>query len=145
MAKLTLLTTTGQVHQTAGLNWGSNNKNHTTPYDAYIPIHIATIRRNPGLIPPKRPGGHAITITWDDGLVMNCLLEGDLRDSRTGVLYPKQIGSTPHKKTMGKYFRDRLNLPHTHFITLQDLQNYGRTDIDLILVAPDQYTADFSV
>lgn|SRR5690606_6724175 len=145
MAKLTLLTTKGDVHNAGGVNWGANPANHTTPLDAYIPLHIGTIRNNPGLIPAKRQGGHHIKITWDDGVVMNCLLEGNLPDSKSGVAYAKQISSTPHKNTLGRYLRSRMGLGATHFITLRDLQRYGRTDIDLILVAPDHYTADFHV
>ncbi|WP_437921506.1 hypothetical protein [Sphingobacterium sp. LRF_L2] len=145
MAKLTLLTTKGTVHNAAGVNWGGNSSNHTTPFDAYIPLHIATIRRNAGLIPPKRAGGHRIQITWDDGTVMSCLLEGNLPDSRTNLVYPKQISSTPNKNTLGLYLRNRMGLAAVHFITLADLNNYGRTDVDLVLVGPDQYTADFHV
>lgn len=145
MAKLTLLSTLGDVHDTAGLNWGANPKNHTTPLDAYIPLHINTIRTNPGLIPVKRMGGHRIQITWDDGVVMDCLLEGNILDKRTGLMYGKQISSTPHKNTLGRYIRSRMGKSAHHFITLADLNHYGRTDIDLILVGPDQYTADFSV
>lgn len=145
MAKLTLLTTRGNVHNAAGVNWGANPNNHTTPLDAYIPLHINTIRSNPGLIPVKLNGGHRIQITWDDGVVMDCLFEGNINDMYTNSIYGKQISSTPHKNTLGRYLRNRMGLGLSHFITLADLQHYGRTDIDLFLVSPGIYTADFSV
>ncbi|MGK9118044.1 hypothetical protein [Olivibacter jilunii] len=144
MAKFTLLTTKGQVHRTAGLNWGSNRNNHTTPYDSYIPIHLATIRANPNLVPPKGVHQQIITVTWDDDFVMQCLFEQN-GCIINGVLYPKAIASTPHKRDLGIYFRNRMNLPHSHFITLLDLQNYGRTDIDFAQTGPNQYSADFHV
>lgn len=146
MAKLTLLTTKGDVHNAGGVNWGANPANHTTPLDAYIPLHIKTIRSNPGLIPPKQRGGHRIRIVWDDGIVMNCLFEGNIEDKQTGVMYAKQISSTPQKNTLGRYLRDRMGLGLTHFITLADLQHYGRTDIDLTFdPVTNVYLADFHV
>lgn len=121
MAKLTLLSSLGDVHKTAGLNWGANPNNHTTPLDAYIPLHISTIGSSPRLIPVKRLGGHRIQITWDDGIIMNCLFEGTIVDGKTGLIYGKQISSTPHKNTLGRYLRNRMGLGSSHFITLADL------------------------
>jgi hypothetical protein len=145
MAKLTLLTTTGTVHQTGGLNWGSNPNNHTNPLDAYIPIHIGSVRRYAPLFSPKGAAQTVQTLTWDDGTVIQVLFEGSQTDSQTGLVYPKQIASTPNKNTLGRYFRMRMGLSATHRITLQDLQNYGRTNIDLISTGLNQYNADFHV
>lgn len=145
MAKLTLLSTKGDVHNAAGVNWGANPSNHTTPLDAYIPLHIRTIRGNPGLIPPKKRGKNRIQIVWDDGTVMDCLLEGNIEDKKAGIKYAKQISSTPHKNTLGRYLRNRMGLGLAHFITLADLRRYGRTDVDLVLVSSGRYTADFHV
>jgi hypothetical protein len=145
MALLTLLTTSGTIHQTGGLNWGSNPNNHTRPLDAYIPIHMASIRKYHPLFAPKSLGQVIQTLTWDNGTVMQALFEGNLPDSRTGLVYPKQIASTPNKNTMGQYFRRRLGVGPTHFITLQDLQNYGRTDVDITNTGPNQYFVDFHV
>ncbi len=145
MALLTLLTTSGTIHHTAGLNWGSNPNNHTRPLDAYIPIHIGSIRKYHPLFAPKSPVQVVQTLTWDDGTVMQALFEGNITDSRTGLVYPKQIGSTPNKNTMGQYFRGRLGVGPAHFITLQDLHNYGRTDVDITATGPNQYFVDFHV
>jgi hypothetical protein len=145
MPDITLLTTKGQVHRTAGLNWGSNSRNHTRPIDAYIPIHIDTIRRNPGLFYPKLPQQTIINFHWDDGVVMQGLFEGNLPDARTGDIYPKQISSHPHKDILGKYFRSRLGLANNVLITLQDLQNYGRTTVTITRIDNNNYTLDFHV
>jgi hypothetical protein len=143
MAKLTLLTTKGTVHQTGGLNWGSNPNNHTTPLDAYIPLHIASVRRYAPVFAPKTPVQVPQTLTWDDGTVMQVLFEGSQTDSQNGLVYPKQIASTPSKNTLGRYLRMRMGLGAAHRITLQDLHTYGRTDIDLTATGPNQFTADF--
>jgi hypothetical protein len=145
MANLTLLTANGLIHKTGGLNWGSNILNHTTIYDAYIPIHIGTIRNNPGFFPPVSPVQTIITLNWDDGVTMTGLFEGTFIDSITGVRYPKQISSTPNKRTLGLYFRKRLGLLPTDLITLNHLHSYGRNDVDMIQTGINQYSMDFSV
>jgi hypothetical protein len=145
MPNITLLTATGQVHQIAGLNWGFNLQNHTRPVDAYIPIHINTIRTNPGLFRPKTARQSIINFHWDDGIVMQGLFEGNLPDARTGLVYPKQISSHPHKDIMGRYFRRRLSIANNVRITLQDLQNYGRTTVTIDRIDASNYNLDFDI
>lgn len=146
MPLFTLLTTTGLVHETGGLNWGANSTNHTRILDAYIPIHIRTIRSNPGFIPVKSPNPNIniINITWDDGEQMQGRLEGDLPDSRTGILYPKQISSYPHKDTLGRYLRSRLNVVGTRPIVMADLTTYGRADVHITHLGANNYHFNFS-
>lgn len=136
---ITLLTKTGNMHRAGGLNWGSNAQNHTRPYDSYIPIHIGTIRTNPGLFYPKPANQQVVNFHWDDGVIMQGLFEGNGPNG-----YPKQISSTPHKDTLGKYFRTRLGLPHNQRITMQDLQNYGRTTVTIERIDNLNYNLDFS-
>lgn len=140
MPEITLLTATGVMHQTGGLNWGSNALNHTRDYDSYIPIHIATIRDNPGLFDVKSPIQQIITFHWDDGVKMEVLFEGNGPNG-----YPKQISSAHHKDILGKYLRDRLGLPHTRRVSLQDLKNYGRTTITINRIDATNYEIDFHV
>lgn len=97
MAILTLLTTKGQMHRNGGLNWGINLRNHTRRFDAYIPIHIGSIRRNPGFFPPAVAPNPILNFTWDDGTVMQGKFEGTQTDSRTGIVYPKNLSSYPNK------------------------------------------------
>lgn len=140
MPEITLLTEQGEMHNAAGLNWGSNALNHTRPYDSYIPIHINTINANPGLFYHKPAVQQIVTFQWDDGVVMEGLFEGNGTQG-----YPKQISSTPHKDTLGKYFRQRLGLPENRRISMEDLENYGRTTVTLERIDDLNYTLDFSV
>jgi len=110
MPYITLLTTRGQVHDFAGLNWGLNPKNHIRPLDAYIPIHIDAIRNNSDLFPTKTRTQTIINFRWDDGTRMQGLFEGTQIDRATGRIYPKQISSSPNKDTLGKYFRRRIGI-----------------------------------
>jgi len=143
MPLFTLLTDSGLVHKTAGLNWGSNKKNHTRIFDAYIPIHIKTIRKNPGFVPTKSSQS-IINIIWDDGVKMQGRFEGNLTDSRTGILYPKQISSYPNKDILGRYLRKRLGIIGTRPIVMADLTRYGRTHIEIINLGGNQYRFNFS-
>jgi len=140
MPEITLLSKAGAMHTTAGLNWGSNALNHTRAYDSYIPLHIETIRSYPNIFDKKPANPEIINFHWDDGTVMPGLFEGNGPDG-----YPKQISSHPHKDIMGKYFRQRLNLPSNRRISLQDLNNYGRTTVTIERIDRLNYRLDFSV
>lgn len=140
MPEITLLTKTGRIHNAAGLNWGSNALNHTRPYDSYIPIHIERIRSNPGLIDRKPAQQVTITFHWDDGTEMQGIFGGNGSDG-----YPKQLESRPHKDILGKYFRNRLSLPNNRRISLEDLNNYGRTTVTLERINATTYNINFSV
>ena len=146
MTKLTLLTSKGTMHHVGGLNWGSNKKNHTRKLDAYIPIHLKTIRNNIGFFSPKKNPNLPIKIIWDDGVIMNCKFEGTSFNRIDKKNYPKQISSYPHKDQLGKYFRKRLGVKGGRRINIQDLMAYGRTDIDLTFdSSKNVYIADFSI
>ncbi|MDY0930742.1 restriction endonuclease PLD domain-containing protein [Chryseobacterium sp. CFBP8996] len=140
MPEITLLTAKGELHETGGLNWGSNALNHTRPYDSYIPIHKDTITDNPGLFDRKAASQRIITFHWDDGSKMEVLFEGNGSDG-----YPKQIASAHHKDILGKYFRKRLGLPDNRRIQMEDLTNYGRTTISIERVDALNYSVDFSI
>ena len=145
MPDITLLTTRGDVHDFAGLNWGLNPRNHTRPLDAYIPIHIAAIRNNPGLFRPKTRTQTIINFRWDDGTRMQGLFEGTQTDRATGRIYPKQISSSPNKDTLGKYFRRRLGITTGRKILLQNLHNYGRTTVTITRIDASNYHLVFHV
>lgn len=153
---MTLLDRNGQVQNAAGLNWGQNPNNHTTPNDAYIPIRTNYIREYPHLFPPKkvnpmnldnrgRPRRHndAIEIIWDDELTMEGLLEGS--QPINGIKYPKQISSFPQKAQLGEYIRQRINVPSGQPVRRHHLDRYGRTDIAVSLLTEGVYQFDFSV
>ncbi len=154
ICNMTLLDGTGNVPQASGINWG-HGAGHVTPNDAYIAVRKEHIRNYPFLFPPKqnapianlnqgRPQRHndIIEIIWDDGTVMEGLLEGN--QSENGLIYPKQISSFPNKSIMGAYLRQRLGVAPGALVTQQDFQNYGRTDISVSLQGAGVYNFDFS-
>lgn len=152
--RMSLLDRSGNIHERSGLNWGQGIGN-VTPNDAYIAIRKEHIRQYPNLFPPKQmfPNTNedgrlqrhndSIEIIWDDGTTMNGLLEGN--QDEYGVMYPKQISSSPRKSIMGEYIRRRLGLQSGQFVTAADLNRYGRTHIDISLIDEGIYYFDFSV
>ena len=150
-----LLDKKNKVPEKSGLNWGLSTA-HTTSGDAYIRISKEDLKRKPLLFPPKQlkeiqivKGGkksrqnNAVEFIWDDGTVMEGVLEGT--QEIEGIPYPKQICSSPQKKILGMYLRDRLGVDIDHLITKDDLTEYGRTTIDISLQAEGIYYMDFSV
>lgn len=153
---MSLLANDGEVQNSAGLNWGQNPNNHTTPNDAYIAIRTRYIKGFPNLFQPKqmsplqvdnrgrmRRHNDSVEIIWDDGVVMEGLLEGTqiLRD----IKYPNKISSFPSKSELGGYIRTRIGVPLGQPVKRHHLENYGRTDIRISLLGDGVYKFDFSV
>lgn len=151
---ITSLLSKGVVPEKSGLNWGLSS-GHTTQGDAYIRISRTAIKDFPNLFPPKNlnpnnfvPGAkktrqnEAIEIIWDDGTLMEGLLEQT--QTIDGIPYPKAISSSPQKNILGIYIRNRLGVSLDHKITRMDLENYGRTTIDISLLEEGVYYFDFS-
>ena len=84
-------------------------------------------------------------LIWDDGTVMTGLLEGQSYNKIDGMVYPKQLSSSPKKSIMGEYLRKRLGVSMKHIITKKDLRKYGRDSIDISLIGEGIYYMDFSV
>lgn len=155
ICKMSLLDNRGNVPLASGLNWG-HGRGNVVINDAYIAIRKEHIRSCPYLFPPKQDfttmfnaGGRStrhndlIEIIWDDGTTMDGLLEGS--QDENGVKYPKQISSFPRKSLMGEYLRYRLGVASGQIVTIEDLQRYGRIDIDISLQDEGIYYFDFSV
>ncbi len=140
MPEITLLDAHGEIHETGGLNWGANPENHTTPIDAYIPIHTEFINQNPGLIDIKGPITFIYTLHWDDGVIMNVKFEGNSEGE-----FPKQISSTPHKNTLGAYLRRRFGIETNERFTMEHLINYGRTSVTIERIDDRNYSMNLSV
>ncbi|MBI4647407.1 MAG: NgoFVII family restriction endonuclease [Bacteroidia bacterium] len=153
---LTLLGRDGEVQNAAGLNWGQNPENHTTPNDAYIKIRIQDIKQFPVLFPPKQLNplrfdgrgrmhrhNDAIEIIWDDGINMEGLLFGN--QTIDGIVFPKQVSSFPHASEMGIYFHKRLRVPLGQPIRKHHLLRYGRTDVGVSKISEGVYKFDFSI
>jgi hypothetical protein len=153
---MSLLGRDGEVQNAAGLNWGQNPNNHTTPNDAYIALRTQHIRDYPHLFQPKQINpqnidnrgrmqrhNDSIEIIWDDGLTMEGLLEGS--QPVNGMIYPKQISSFPVKAELGEYIRYRIGVPLGQPVRRHHLERYGRTDIKVSLLGDGVYKFDFSV
>ncbi len=153
---MSLLANNGEVQNAAGLNWGQNPRNHTTPNDAYIAIRTRYIRDFPNLFQPKQMNpmhidnrgrmqrhNDSVEIIWDDGLTMEGLLEGS--QPIDGVTYPKQISSFPSKAQLGEYIRTRIGVPLGQPVRRHHLERYGRTDIRISLLGDGVYKFNFSV
>jgi len=158
VCRATLLDRNGQVSKKSGLNWGLS-KGHVSEGDAYIRITSNYIKMFPSLFPPKKYVGidnpqskgkknrenDEVELIWDDGEKMIGLLEGQQTKTINGLVYPKQLSTSPSKSILGKYLRKRLGVDLNHTITKRDLLRYGRTSIDISLVGEGIYYLDFSV
>lgn len=141
--RFSLLTAEGNIPPGSGINWGQTGKSHTKKQDAYIRIPKNIIRFYPGFFNPKPPKENLpLDLLWDDGTAMRGLAEGDQREN--GIKFPKQIASTPKKSILGIYLRKRLGIDTNAFVTLKNLNDYGRTHVDITLMAPGSYYLDFS-
>ena len=153
---MSLLANNGEVQNAAGLNWGQNPRNHTTPNDAYIAIRTRYVTDFPNLFQPKQMNpmnidnrgrmqrhNDSVEIIWDDGLTMEGLLEGS--QPIDGITYPKQISSFPSKAQLGEYIRTRIRVPLGQPVRRHHLERYGRTDIRISLLGDGVYKFDFSV
>ena len=159
---------TGEVPVSSGLNWGLARLNgaHTAEGDAYIRLPKEIIKEVPGLISPLDPtfstpegkrkrNSDPIELIWDDGTIMEALLEGEQKHD--GKLYPKQLASysskTPFlngkriskKSILGRYLRNRLGVDVDDRITKEILDNYGRNTITLSLIAEGYISLTFQL
>ncbi len=127
------------VHVKSGLNWGFA-KAHVSKNDAYLPLRRKYLEENPDLFPQH---GSKIDVFWDDGVEMVCLLEGT--QTLDGKRMPKQISTYNDKSVLGCYIRNRLGVHEDHVITYQDLEAYGRDNIEITRMDDGRYYFDFSV
>lgn len=137
------------VHAASGLNWGFSHGD-STPNSAYIRLSKDIVTNTFFAIPHANTNRRIIDAIWDDGIQMKILLEGS--QDNNGTLFPKQMSSAGDKNILGRYLRTRIqnrinrtlvfsqNVTKpvlksnpiqysSHFITLSDLNLYGRTDI----------------
>ena len=103
------------------INWrlAKLTGSHVNINDAYIKIGADLLKNYPQLFPMKQNG--------------------------ETILYPKQISTTSHKSTLGKYLRKRLGIAEGKQITIDNLKRYGQKNIDVSLQGEGIYYFDFSV
>ena len=159
ICRVSFLDHNGLVPQKSGLNWGCSG-GHVTEGDAYIRITMDYVRLFPKMFPPKKyidgveninstgrknRENDEVELIWDDGTIMVGLLEGQSYNKIDGMIYPKQLSSSPQKSIMGTYLRRRIGVSMNHVITKTDLRRYGRSHIDISLIGEGIYYMDFSV
>lgn len=158
ICRVSLLDKNKKIPLKSGLNWGCS-KGHVAIGDAYIRITTRYIKLFPDLFPQKKyvngltnevskgksnRENDEVELIWDDGTSMIGLMEG--QTIVNGVIYPKQLSTSPNKNILGKYIRKRLgNLPLDYVIRKKDLEKYGRTYIDISKIGDGIYYLDFNV
>ena len=130
--KVTFINRFGKISEGSGLNWGlRGGKGGREPNQAYIPLKSDIYKSD--YFPPRK---QHFTVHTDDGKILICS-----RAQENG----KAI-HTPHNNSLiGEYFRYRLGVANGGFITMDDLLNYGRTDVDFYKIDDETYYMDFSV
>lgn len=155
ICRVSLLNNSGGIQDAHGLNWGQG-KGNTRPNDACLVIRTNYLDTYPKLFPPiqnyapaindggkKQRKNDKVEIIWDDGTIMDGLLEGT--QERNGVVYPKNFSSFPNKDIIGKYIRKRIGIPEGSKVKVSDLEAYGRVHIDISLQSEGIYYFDFSL
>ena len=125
---LSLITRTGKPGVRSGLNWGQRpGRNHNEAYIS-LPSKIA----KSGFFPLEKRHFTAIT---DDRhqLILRIEQQND-----------KAITPPTRNSELAEYFRNRLGLANGAFVTRDDLEKYGRTDVVFIKLDEETYYMDFS-
>ena len=128
-ASVSFLDGRGDLPQRSGLNWGQRPGRE--PNQAYIRLPIELTKT--GFFPPR---GEHFTILTDDNKSLRCVRRQDAG---------KAIHTPDNNSRIGLYFRYRLNVPEGMNITKEDMEHYGRTDVDFYKIDEETYYMDFSV
>lgn len=127
--ELSLLTRDGQMPTISGLNWGQREGRE--PNQAYIKVPSTVY--NTDFFPDTAV---PFTITTDDGKVFNCTIA-----QQNG----KAIHTPASNSLFGAYFRERLGVPSGELVTLEALEQYGRTSVTVTKLDDTSYSMDFSI
>ena len=127
--RLSLLVKGGKTHHRSGINWGQRNNRDQD--EAYIPVPVSIQRT--GFFPET---GERFSVIADDGWVVDMV-----RRQASG----KGIHTPDDNALLGRYLRGRIGVPLGEYVTVDHLNNYGRTDVEFIRVGDREYFMDFSV
>jgi hypothetical protein len=114
----------------SGLNWGQRPEEHREPNQAYIRLPSTIYRTD--FFPPKKVH---FTVLTDDNKVLICTRAQD---------NAKAIHAPHNNSLIGEYFRNRLGLPSGALVKREDLEKYGRTDVEFYKIDDETYFMDFS-
>lgn len=126
---LSLITKSGEPGIKSGLNWGQRKGRE--PNQAYIPLPSKIAKT--GFFPLEKRHFTAIT---DDHHQLTLRVEQQNN---------KAITTPVRNSDLGEYFRNRLGLPNGSFVTRQDLEKYGRTDVKFVKLDDETFYMDFSL
>lgn len=133
----------GDLPMVSGLNWGqrlSKRKNPRTgiiswdkrePNQAYLSLKGDS--RDISFLPTK---AFTFTLITDDKQSFDCVVAQDGR---------KAIQSTNDNSELGKYIRKRIGVPLGEKISVENLENYGRTDYTIEKIDDETFLLDFSI
>lgn len=116
-----------------GINWGLS-RGRASEDEAYISVP-SSIGQS-GFFPPRN-------VTFD--MVGDDLELLSVRIASGDNPYGKDLTTSAPNSHLGSYIRRRMGLPSGAFIGTQQLDQYGRSDIDVTYLGNGQYTLDFSV
>jgi hypothetical protein len=120
----------GEVQSRGGLNWGQRPGRE--PNQAYIQLPPEVYNSD---FFPKAP--ESFTVVTDDDKSFICRRAE--KDEHGQTIHTPQNNSY-----LGEYFRNRLELANGAFVTRQDLERYGRTNVVFYKIG-DEYYMDFHV
>lgn len=126
---LSLLTYKGEIGEKSGLNWGQRAGREKN--QAYIPLPVDIART--GFFPVNQ---QHFTVLTDDGkqLILRVEQQND-----------KAITTPLNNSLLGEYFRNRLGLANGAFVSKDDLEKYGRTNVTFYKLDEEQFFMDFSI
>lgn len=125
---LSLVTKTGEPGTRSGLNWGQRKGRE--PNQAYIPLPSSIAKS--GFFPLEK---RHFTVITDDRHQLTLRVEQQNN---------KAITTPVRNSDLGEYFRNRLGLQNGAYITRDDLERYGRTDVKFVKLDEETYYMDFS-
>ena len=126
---LSLVTKTGEPGTRSGLNWGQRRGRE--PNQAYIPLPSRIAKS--GFFPLEK---RHFTVITDDRHQLTLRVEQQNN---------KAITTPVRNSDLGEYFRNRLGLQNGAYITREDLDRYGRTDVKFVKFDEETYYMDFSI
>ena len=129
----------GETGWGSGVNWG-HRKNGTKrePNQMYISLPTSYANTDFFTLSGNRSGkdNPHFSVLTDDGVHFVLRVEQGNNKAITTPLNNSQIG---------EYFRRRIGVANGAFITKDDLENYGRTDVTFYKLDDEQYIMDFSL
>lgn len=127
--KLSLLARDGETGKKSGLNWGQRDGRE--PNQAYIGLPAPIART--GFFPLER---QHFTVVTDDNKQL--ILRVEQQNN-------KAITTPMNNSLLGEYFRNRIGVANGAYVWLEDLERYGRVDVDFYKLDDEHYYMDFSI